>query len=189
MSRAPNGNTGHINGSYSENLHRPNNEGYQDGGPVGGRFQRRPGGYGDLRNDGQTTPTNGSDPFLSTSPAQNSQSTDAYLRTRFDRANQSLNATGGTERDGTRLNGRSMYGDGPGGRALETVLEHIQDKWDIMTKDDCIPVHIALQLMDYSSLGRGNDYQDFQRTNKQLHKGLKAIVNGIGLVSTARNGH
>ena len=47
-----------------------------------------------------------------------------------------------------------------------------------MTKDDCVPVHIALQLMDYSSLGRGNDYQDFQRTNRHLQKALKAIVNG-----------
>lgn len=32
--------------------------------------------------------------------------------------------------------------------------------------------------MDYSSLGRGNDYQDFQRTNRHLQKALKAIVNG-----------
>ena len=47
-----------------------------------------------------------------------------------------------------------------------------------MTKDDCVPVHVALQLMDYSSLGRGNDYQDFQRTNRHLQKALKAIVNG-----------
>ena len=47
-----------------------------------------------------------------------------------------------------------------------------------MTRDDCVPVHIALQLMDHSSLGRGSDYPDFQRTSKQLHKALKAIVNG-----------
>lgn len=59
------------------------------------------------------------------------------------------------------------------------VLEHIQDKWDVMIKDDCLPVHVALQLMDHSSLGRGGDYQDFQKTNKQLQKALKAIVNGI----------
>ena len=51
-----------------------------------------------------------------------------------------------------------------------------------MAKDDCVPVHIALQLMDYSSLGRGNDYQDFQRTNRHLQKALKAIVNGQILV-------
>ena len=58
------------------------------------------------------------------------------------------------------------------------VLDHIHENWDVITKDDCVPVHIALQLMDYSSLGRGNDYQDFQRTNRHLQKALKAIVNG-----------
>ena len=31
--------------------------------------------------------------------------------------------------------------------------------------------------MDYSSLGRGNDYQDFQRTSKYLQKALRLIVN------------
>ena len=46
-----------------------------------------------------------------------------------------------------------------------------------MTSEDCVPVHVALQLMDYSSLGRGNDYQDFQKTSKYLQKALKAIVN------------
>lgn len=33
--------------------------------------------------------------------------------------------------------------------------------------------------MDHSSLGRGNDYHDFQSTSQQLQKALKAIVNGI----------
>lgn len=58
------------------------------------------------------------------------------------------------------------------------VLEHIRDKWEIMTREDCLPVHVALQLMDPSSLGRGGDYQDFQKTSRQLQKALKAIVNG-----------
>lgn len=58
------------------------------------------------------------------------------------------------------------------------VLEHICDKWEIMTREDCLPVHVALQLMDHSSLGRGGDYQDFQKTSRQLQKALKAIVNG-----------
>ena len=57
------------------------------------------------------------------------------------------------------------------------MIQHIQDKWEVMTTDDCVPIHIALQLLDYSSLGRGNDYYDFKETNKQLQKGLKAIVN------------
>ena len=61
---------------------------------------------------------------------------------------------------------------------LEGVLQHVEEAWDILTKDNCVPVHVALQLMDHSSLGRGNDYQDFQRTSHQLQKALKAIVNG-----------
>lgn len=62
---------------------------------------------------------------------------------------------------------------------LSGVLEHIHENWDIMTKDDCLPVHVALQLMDHSSLGRGGEYQDFKRTSKQLQNALKAIVNGM----------
>lgn len=67
--------------------------------------------------------------------------------------------------------------NGSSGRGIDGVLEHINQHWDVMTRDDCVPVHIALQLMDYSSLGRGNDYQDFQKTNKNLQKALKSIVN------------
>ena len=48
-----------------------------------------------------------------------------------------------------------------------------------MTKPDCVPVHVALQLLDESSLGRGNDYDDFKETSKALQKALKAIVNGM----------
>lgn len=56
-----------------------------------------------------------------------------------------------------------------------------------MTQNDCLPVHVALQLMDHSSLGRGQDYQDFQKTSKQLQKALKAIVNGMIFVSSVHN--
>lgn len=58
------------------------------------------------------------------------------------------------------------------------VVEHIQEKWGIIAQSDCVPVHIALQLMDCSSLGRGNDYEDFRQTSRALQKALKAIVNG-----------
>ena len=58
------------------------------------------------------------------------------------------------------------------------VLKQINENWDVMTRDDFLPVHVALQLMDHSSLGRGSDYQDFQQTNRQLQKALKTIVNG-----------
>jgi exocyst complex component 4 len=49
----------------------------------------------------------------------------------------------------------------------------------MMSKEECVPVHVALQLMDHSSLGRGSDYQDFQRTSYELQKALKVIVNGL----------
>lgn len=46
-----------------------------------------------------------------------------------------------------------------------------------MTQDKCVPVQVALQLMDSSSLGRADQYDQFQETNEQLQRSLKAIVN------------
>lgn len=63
---------------------------------------------------------------------------------------------------------------------LKDVLQYIQHDWDFMTRDDCVPVQIALQLMDSSTLGRADRYDDFQETHQQLQKALKAIVNGNG---------
>ncbi len=62
---------------------------------------------------------------------------------------------------------------------LQDVLQYIQHDWDFMTRDDCVPVQVALQLMDASTLGRADRYGDFQQTHLQLQKALKAIVNGI----------
>jgi len=46
-----------------------------------------------------------------------------------------------------------------------------------MAQDKCVPVQVALQLMDSSSLGRAHQYGLFQDTHKQLQRALKAIVN------------
>jgi hypothetical protein len=46
-----------------------------------------------------------------------------------------------------------------------------------MTADNCVPVQVALQLLDNSSLGRAHQYDQFRDTHKQLRKALKAIVN------------
>jgi exocyst complex component 4 len=56
-------------------------------------------------------------------------------------------------------------------------MDHIQDRWEVTTKTDCVPVQVALQLLDTSSLGRGREHEDFRQTGKALHRGLKAIVN------------
>lgn len=46
-----------------------------------------------------------------------------------------------------------------------------------MTNDDCKPVCVALQLMDPSSIGLGERFDEFQSTFRKLQSALKAIVN------------
>ncbi|KAI9677466.1 MAG: hypothetical protein M1817_006420 [Caeruleum heppii] len=60
---------------------------------------------------------------------------------------------------------------------IKDVLRSIQQDWQFMTEEECVPVQVALQLMDSSSLGRAHQYDAFQETYKQLQKALKAIVN------------
>jgi exocyst complex component 4 len=64
------------------------------------------------------------------------------------------------------------------GRFPADVLRTIQQDWDFMSNDDCIPVHVGLQLMDSSTLGKAEKEPDFLRTYKQLQRALKSIVNG-----------
>jgi exocyst complex component 4 len=61
--------------------------------------------------------------------------------------------------------------------AFAEVLRTIQSEWGFMAQDKCVPVQVALQLMDASSLGRAHQYGEFQYTHKQLQRALKAIVN------------
>lgn len=62
-------------------------------------------------------------------------------------------------------------------RPFTEVLQYIQAEWGFMAQDQCVPVQVALQLMDSSSLGRAHQYGQFQDTHKQLQRALKAIVN------------
>lgn len=62
--------------------------------------------------------------------------------------------------------------------SLTEVIQQIQQDWDFMTDEKCVPVQVALNLMDSSSLGRAHQYDQFQATHKQLQRALKAIVNG-----------
>ena len=57
------------------------------------------------------------------------------------------------------------------------ILRHIDQQWSFMSSDSCIPVKVALQLMDQSSLGLADQYDQFQQVQKQLQNSLKAIVN------------
>ncbi|KAI9700393.1 MAG: hypothetical protein M1836_002408 [Candelina mexicana] len=61
--------------------------------------------------------------------------------------------------------------------SLDDVLRYIHEDWDFMTEENCIPVQVALQLMDSSSLGRADQYGQFRETHERLQNALKSIVN------------
>lgn len=80
-----------------------------------------------------------------------------------------------SSRSALRQNGVKNYGSGT--RKLEDILSVIEKDWDFMTLDSCVPVKVALQLMDTSSLGRAHQYDAFRQTNSELQYALQAIVN------------
>ncbi|KAL8836867.1 MAG: hypothetical protein Q9170_002758 [Blastenia crenularia] len=182
MARLGNGSNGHVNGDHSTNNVNQYQSLYRDGGPITVGRELRAAGYGgfDPRDGNLSVPQ---DTDLETSASTNGRpfaSSNGYDSLRhgyIDRGNGDWqNTSRSRDRDGVQ-NASSSYGNGPGGRQIEDVLQHINDKWDIMTKEECVPVYVALQLMDQSSLGRGREYQDFQRTSRHLQKALRSIVN------------
>jgi len=70
---------------------------------------------------------------------------------------------------------RSRYG--AAGGHVEEMLGHISQQWAPMASDACIPVKVALQLMDPSSLGLQEHYESFCVTHAELQNVLKGIVN------------
>jgi len=60
---------------------------------------------------------------------------------------------------------------------MDEILRHIQSNWKVMEGDECVPVKVALQLADPSSLGLGDREHDFANTHVDLQKSLKAVVN------------
>lgn len=61
-------------------------------------------------------------------------------------------------------------------KEIGVVLEHIKSDWPAMCENDCLPVHVALQLLDTSSVGRAHEYRQFEKTHRYLQESLKAIV-------------
>ena len=164
---------GYTNGAYGTNR-------YDESPSSGSSRQRQEGGYGGfydsppsrpLESESQSSPAS-----FRRRPADDS--TGGFgLFTSGRRDTDEYSSSRSRDRNGRGPDLSQLHGGGPGGRQIDDVLNHINEYWEVMARDDCVPVHVALQLMDYSSLGRGNDYQDFQRTSKYLQKGLKAIVN------------
>ncbi|RKF72525.1 putative exocyst complex component sec8 [Golovinomyces cichoracearum] len=62
------------------------------------------------------------------------------------------------------------------GKQIVTVLEQIKKDWPAMCEKECVPVQIAIQLLDASSVGRAHEYRQFEQTHRFLQESLKAIV-------------
>ena len=71
---------------------------------------------------------------------------------------------------------RSRIQESNAEKQISQVLEHIKAEWPAMVSNDCIPVQLALQLLDPSSVGRAHDYRKFQKTHTYLQDSLKGIV-------------
>lgn len=120
--------------------------------PQSGGRDRRPGGYGGLQ--------------------QQEDGPEVTRPTSLERSR--ANRRSGERQTGSR--GANNYG--PGSQRIEDVLQYIRQNWDFMTQDQCVPIEVALKLMDSSSLGLASQYGQFRTTHQELQQALKAIVNG-----------
>ncbi|KAG9552344.1 hypothetical protein KCU86_g7278, partial [Aureobasidium melanogenum] len=77
----------------------------------------------------------------------------------------------------SRSRAASQMRNAENSRQVEEILRYIDRHWGQMANESCVPVKVALQLMDQSSLGLADQYQSFQETHQQLQNALKAIVN------------
>ncbi|KAL8772637.1 MAG: hypothetical protein Q9209_002298 [Squamulea sp. 1 TL-2023] len=170
-----------MNGDHGLNHANQYDYSYREGGLAGGRRDRRPDGYGGLNNDTSnlSIPPDADQKTVASLDEQSAGVPNGYGYPRHRLGDRSYGGGQGAagNREGDGQTPATLYGTGTGGRQIEDVLHHINDKWEIMSNGGCVPVHVALQLMDHSSLGRGNDYQDFQRTSRHLQKALRSIVN------------
>ncbi|KAF2012714.1 hypothetical protein BU24DRAFT_453075 [Aaosphaeria arxii CBS 175.79] len=194
----PNGTGGYTNGygGYGQG----NDDSYESSRRPSGddrRRERRPGGYGGFsENDReQERRPGGYGGYGSRPPPQEdseqrrpggyggyggfSQSTEESSHVARP---TSLERSDARRRSGTASNSRSRSRPGagrygPGSQQMEEILQEIQDEFEFMTNDQCVPIDIALKFMDSSSLGLANQYSDFRRTYQELQRGLKTIVN------------
>ncbi|KAK2749844.1 hypothetical protein FQN57_005258 [Myotisia sp. PD_48] len=144
--------------------------------------ERRAGGYGGL---------------LESNPPKEESSD--HLSSQYSLRNRTRDEDGGpswgANRDDGRLRSRERYGvdgrrrsisreprghsvgGGGGNQEIDGVLQLIEDEWDFMVSDNCIPVQVGLQLMDTSTLGRADKEPDFLRMNNTIQQTLRSVVN------------
>ncbi|KAH8702373.1 putative exocyst complex component Sec8 [Talaromyces proteolyticus] len=167
------------------------------GGGGGRDRDRRPGGYGGFYNDESLQPPAGRSPPGSRGRDRDPDREYGRGRPDWDRP-QTASSSRSRPRENTGGRRRPEGGDGEYLRPLPTsrsdgvngarapqsieggtvdILQNVQRNWDFMKTEDCIPVQVALQLMDNSTLGKADREPEFLQTQKQIQRTLKSIVN------------
>jgi exocyst complex component 4 len=172
------GGYGGINARDDDSTRRPSGDSQRE---------RRPGGYGGLttrEDEYARPPSSGRDRRPGGYGGMQQPDDDGPQVTRPT----SLERSQANRRSGERQN-RSRAGGsyGPGSQRIEDVLQYIRQNWDFMTQDQCVPIEVALKLMDASSLGLASQYGQFRSTHQELQQALKAIVNGTPRCWTTMN--
>ena len=134
--------------------------GYTNGYGHDDASSRRPGGYGGLNTQEYTSRS----PNLSA----RQRSPDALSRRPRRRS---------AGHPHNRSRSRSTPGAGPAAAQIEDILAYIKREWNFMTEDKCVPVQVATQLLDPSSLGLARRADEFRDVQQQLQTALKAVVN------------
>ncbi|ODH51663.1 hypothetical protein GX48_02128 [Paracoccidioides brasiliensis] len=140
--------------------------------------ERRAGGYGGFYDGGSAASTS------------SLHSSEQPFRTPSSRSRQYDVDTGPMWNNGGRDDATYGYGgrhwvrkksdatstrSGP--QPIDDILRMIEQEWNFMATDDCIPVQVGLQLMDSSTLGKADREPDFIRVHKQIQRSLKSVVN------------
>ncbi|GFF64460.1 probable exocyst complex component sec8 [Aspergillus lentulus] len=194
-----NGRNGYADGyGYSEsNRYDRSDGGYGSSnsnlavnGYSGGR-DRRPGGYGGFYNESSQEPSPSASPERrrerlegdrqNSSSRSRTRDTDSERRPPGSRDGRARGETSwmasssSVERSGPE--GAKPVSSSGGSQAMEDILQAIQRDWGFVASDDCVPVQVALQLMDTSTLGKADREPDFLNMNQQIQKTLKSVVN------------
>ena len=180
------GGYGGINPAENDSVRRPSNDRERE---------RRPGGYGGISREADFArqPSGGSDRDRDRERRPGGYGGYGGLSPRDEDPPHvarptSIERSQARRRSGSRPNAAGVS-YGPGSQRIEQVLQYIMQNWDFMTKDKCVPIEVALKLMDSSSLGLANQAGQFRQTHDELQQALKGIVNGRLSTTYLLNSH
>ncbi|PYH88188.1 hypothetical protein BO71DRAFT_423865 [Aspergillus ellipticus CBS 707.79] len=177
------GGYGSTNNSLGMNGYGGSGGGGGGSGAGAGR-ERRPGGYGGLFEPPQSSLSPGQSPERRRERREGEHSS-SRSRTREDAERKALGSRDGRPQDSSWLGGSSsrererhnVSGHAAGPQAIEDVLQMVQREWDFVAAENCVPVQVALQLMDTSTLGKADREPDFININDKIQRTLKSVVN------------